>query len=55
MAKWLKCDAVAELLSVKVTTIWDWIKTGKLKAYKIGKSYRIDEADVERMMKSAED
>jgi len=32
---------VAERYGVKVTTVWEWIRSKKLPAMKIGKQYRI--------------
>ena len=36
---------LAEKLSLNVMTIYRYIEAGKLKAYKIGKEFRIEEAD----------
>lgn len=36
---------LAEKLQVNVMTIYRYIKAGKLKAYKIGKEYRIDKKE----------
>lgn len=35
---------LADKLKVNIMTIYRYIKAGKLKAYKIGKEYRIDKA-----------
>ena len=35
------CEEVAEMYRVKISTVWGWIRDGKLKAYKIGRIYRI--------------
>ncbi len=35
------CEEVAEMYRVKISTVWGWIRDGKLKAIKVGKSYRI--------------
>jgi putative resolvase len=37
-----KAEDLAEKLDVNIMTIYRYIKAGKLKAYKIGKEYRID-------------
>jgi excisionase family DNA binding protein len=42
---------LAELLSMNVMTIYRYIKAKRLKAYKIGKEFRIDRAEFERFMK----
>ncbi len=39
-------DDVAELLQVTRTTVYAYIKSGKLKAKKIGKYYRITEENL---------
>ncbi len=46
MGKLYTCDEIAERYGVKVITVWDWIRRGKLPAMKIGKSYRIREDDL---------
>ena len=43
---------LAEKLKVSVMTIYRYIGAGKLKAYKIGKEFRIGQSDFERFMKS---
>lgn len=47
------CEEVANIFSVKKVTIWDWIKSRKLKAYKAGKMYRISEEQIEEFLKSS--
>ncbi|MBS6474844.1 MAG: helix-turn-helix domain-containing protein [Clostridiales bacterium] len=37
------CEYVANRYGVKKITVWDWIRSGKLKAMKIGKMYRVSE------------
>lgn len=44
-------EELAEKLRVNVMTIYRYIKAGKLKAYKIGKEFRIDKKEFERMLK----
>src|SRR5437016_4432831 len=41
---------VAEALRVKVTTVYDYIRKGRLAAARIGKSYRITEADLQSLV-----
>lgn len=43
----------AEKLSLNVMTIYRYIDAGKLKAYKIGKEFRIEHAEFERFMNKA--
>jgi excisionase family DNA binding protein len=52
MSKYYSCAQVAEILSVKVLTVQDWIRNGKLKAYKIGKMYRIDQNQIDEFISS---
>lgn len=40
------CEQVAERYGVKISTVWSWIRDRKLKAVKIGKSYRVRESDM---------
>lgn len=51
MQKLFTCGEAAELLSVKIKTIYDWIKSGKLSAYKIGRTYRISEEQINAIFK----
>lgn len=44
--KYFTCEEVAERYGVKVTTVWDWIKSKKLAAIDLGKVYRIKESDL---------
>lgn len=40
------CEEIAEIYSVKLITVWDWIRKKKLPAIKIGREYRIKEEDL---------
>jgi excisionase family DNA binding protein len=42
---------LADLLSVNIMTIYRYIDAKKLKAYKIGKEYRIDKVEFEAFLK----
>ena len=42
MKEFFRVEELAEKLDVNVMTIYRYIKAGKLKAYKIGKEYRIE-------------
>lgn len=46
MPKFYSCDEVAVRYSVRVITVWDWIRKKKLSAIKIGRDYRISEEDL---------
>jgi len=43
---------LAELLSVNIMTIYRYIDAKKLKAYKIGKEFRIDKTEFTRFLNS---
>ncbi len=44
---------LAEKLSLNVMTIYRYIDAGTLKAFKIGKEFRIERAEFERFMNKA--
>ena len=46
----LSVKQVAEMLSLTPRTIYKYIKSGKLKAYKIGYVWRIYEQDLEEFI-----
>lgn len=46
MSKLFSCEEVALRYGVKIITVWDWIRKGKLNAMRIGKHYRITEDDI---------
>ena len=46
MSKLYTCEEIANRYSVKLITVWDWIRKKKLPAVKIGREYRIREEDV---------
>ncbi len=48
-----KAEDLANSLEVNIMTIYRYIKAGKLKAYKIGKEYRIDKTEFEAFLKRA--
>ena len=55
MEKLLTCEQVAERYSVKVKTVWEWIKDGRLPAVKVaGSVYRIRAEDLEAFEKQHE-
>jgi len=45
-----KAEDLAEKLDVNIMTIYRYIKAGRLKAYKIGKEYRIDKNEFESFL-----
>ena len=46
-----KAEDLAELLQVNIMTIYRYIKAGRLKAYKIGREYRVDNAEFQAFLK----
>jgi len=44
-------EEVAKMLKVVYLTVYRWIQSGKLTAYKAGKQYRIKEKDLNRFIK----
>jgi excisionase family DNA binding protein len=52
-AEYYTAKELAEKLSLNVMTIYRYIAAGKLKAYKIGKEFRIEKAEFERFMNKA--
>ncbi len=46
MDKLYTCEELAERYSVKIITIWGWIRDKKLPAIKTGKAYRVSEKDL---------
>ena len=45
-----KAENLAELLEVNIMTIYRYIKAGRLKAYKIGRDFRIDKAEFNKFL-----
>lgn len=46
-----KAEDLAELLDVNIMTIYRYIKAGRLKAYKIGREFRIDKNEFQSFLK----
>ncbi|NNJ09777.1 helix-turn-helix domain-containing protein [Chloroflexales bacterium ZM16-3] len=42
---------VAQYLRVSETTIWRWCSSGKLPAFRIGRSWRVRQSDLEVLIK----
>lgn len=47
-----RAEELAEKLDVNIMTIYRYIKSKKLKAYKIGKEFRIDKQSFEELLKN---
>ncbi len=50
----LTVKEVARLLQLNTLTIYDYIKVGKLKAIRLGRTYRIQEKDFNRFISKHE-
>jgi len=46
--KLIAVDEVAEYLRVKVTTVYEWAKEGKIPAAKVGRLWRFDGGEIDR-------
>jgi excisionase family DNA binding protein len=46
-----KAEDLAELLDVNIMTIYRYIKAGRLKAYKIGREFRIGKKEFQSFLK----
>ncbi len=40
------CEEIAERYTIKIRTVWDWIRSGKLPAVHVGRLYRVRESDL---------
>lgn len=49
--KFYTAKELADTLKVNIMTIYRYIKAGRLKAYKIGKDFRIEKAEFEKFLK----
>ena len=50
MADLLSIDDVATQLKVQPRTILEWLRTGKLPGYKLGRVWRIDPDDLKKFL-----
>lgn len=46
-----KAEDLAELLEVNIMTIYRYIKAGRLKAYKLGREFRIEKKEFDTFLK----
>ena len=46
---------IQELLQVTRRTLYNWIKDGKLKAFRIGKEWRVTKTELERVTNTGTD
>jgi len=52
-SKFYKIEDVCELLQVSKITIYRWIKSDKITAYKIGKSYLFKISDIYKLIEDS--
>lgn len=45
-----KAEELAELLEVNIMTIYRYIKAGRLKAYKLGREFRIEKKEFDAFL-----
>jgi excisionase family DNA binding protein len=45
-----KAEDLAEQLEVNIMTIYRYIKAGRLKAYKLGREFRIEKSEFEKFL-----
>ncbi len=50
--KYYTIEEIAKMLKVAYLTVYRWIQSGKLKAYKAGKQYRVKKEDLGRFITS---
>ena len=48
--KYYSIEEVAKKLKVAYLTVYRWIQTGRLTAYKAGKQYRIKDSDLKKII-----
>jgi excisionase family DNA binding protein len=48
--EWLSVETIARELDVNIDTVRSWIRQKKLKAYKVGRDYRIKREDFEKFL-----
>ena len=53
MERMLTLKEVAQILKVSPLTVLNWVKAGKLRAYKLGRIYRVAEKDLEVFLASS--
>lgn len=46
MHTYYTCEEIAKMYRVKVITVWEWIRSKKLPAMKLGRDYRITDEDI---------
>jgi excisionase family DNA binding protein len=52
MEQYYTIEETAKMLKVVYLTVYRWIQSGKLRALKAGRQYRITKSDLDQFMKS---
>lgn len=50
MTEWLSVEDIAKDIDVTIDTVRAWIRKKKLRAYKVGRDYRIKRVDYNRFL-----
>jgi excisionase family DNA binding protein len=50
MTEWLSVEDIAKELGITIDTVRAWIRKKKLRAYRVGRDYRIRRVDYERFL-----
>ncbi|MFL5662926.1 MAG: helix-turn-helix domain-containing protein [Ktedonobacteraceae bacterium] len=48
--EWLTVESIARELAINIDTVRSWIRQKKLKAYKVGRDYRIKREDYNKFL-----
>lgn len=51
MEELITTTELLKILKISKITLYDWIKKGKVKCIRIGKEYRFDKKELDRLMK----
>ena len=49
-SEYISITEAAHICDVARSTVWEWIKKGKLPAVRVGRNYRIKESDLQRVI-----
>lgn len=46
----MTAEQIGAFFGVSKKTVWEWCKTGKIPAFKIGKEWRVRQSDLQRLI-----
>ncbi len=49
----ISAKEAAELFKVHLNTIYRWLESGELKGIRVGETWRVDKAEIKRMLQTA--